>query len=112
DLEAAPAGAADDVQLVIVLGQLLEVLQQGAGGQVLRAGRMARIPFVLLAHIDEMRALGHVLRGDGLHVHALQPSPGPRGGGPAGGRPTAHAARSANRFTSGEATSTAAITSA
>src|SRR5699024_7791172 len=124
DLEAAPAGAADDVHRVVGLGELVEVLHQRARREVLGVLGVAGVPFVLLAHVDEVRTLGDGGRGDGLEVHGASltavPARAKADGRPARegtGRPpavhaAAQAARTASRRTSGEATSTAAITSA
>src|SRR5699024_8572196 len=133
DLEAAAAGAADDVHRVVGLGELVEVLHQRARREVLGVLGVAGVPFVLLAHVDEVRALGDGGRSDGLGIHGASLTAvsgareGPREsrraradgrparegtGRPPAVRTAAQAARTASRRTSGEATSTAAITSA
>src|SRR5699024_8973766 len=129
DLEAAAAGAADDVHRVVGLGELVEVLHQRARREVLGVLGVAGVPFVLLAHVDEVRALGDGGRSDGLEIHGASLTAVPVAGesrrAQAVGRPAregagrpptvravAQAPRTARRRTSGEATSTAAITSA
>src|SRR5699024_4425987 len=105
DLEAAAAGAADDVHRVVGLGELVEVLHQRARGAVAGVLRGAGVHVVRPAWSDRRRAGGDGGGSDGHGIAGagLAPVPGARegpresrraraDGGPAGegtGRPPA-----------------------